>query len=148
MNILIVPDTEARIFYEEVNRDTKDAGFDIYCPEDVTVHPGETVRINMKVKCAFQKNGETQHFFLMSRSSIDKTPLLLSNGVGMMDKTYRGYVIASFRHIMPNSPPYEIKRGQRLVQLVPMSGEEFGYKIVESLGETLRGQGGFGSTGI
>lgn len=147
MNILVLPDNSQQIFYTDIARNKKDAGFDIFCPDNITIHPGQTVRVNMKVKCVFDKNGVSQHYFLMSRSSIDKTPLLLSNGVGMMDKNYRGYIIASFRHIVPNAPPYEIKRGQRLVQLVPMSGEEFDCKIVDSLNETSRGEGGFGSTG-
>ena len=149
MNILIKPEPNTKIFYEVLtNHDKENAGFDIFCPDDLTINPGETLRVDMRVKCVFTKNNKSQHAFLMARSSIDKTPLMLSNSVGLMDKNYRGNVIASFRHVFSDQPPYKIKRGQRLVQMVPMNGEEFDCKIVESLNTTSRGEGGFGSSGI
>ena len=145
-SLLIKPETYSRIFYENNKHRKEDAGFDIYCPDDITISYGETIRIDMKVKCVFRKNYKDIHYFLMTRSSIDKTPLTLSNSVGLMDKTYRGNVIASFRHIFPDKPPYKISRGQRLIQLVPINGDEFDINIVNELSSTERNTGGFGST--
>lgn len=148
--LLVKPETDTRVYYEEHNHREGDAGFDIFCPENITINPGETKRVNMKVKCVFRNVEENKgiHYFLTARSSIDKTPLMLSNGVGTMDKNYRGYVIASLRHVFPDKPPYKIERGQRLVQIVPITGDDFDVKIVEELDKTNRGEGGFGSTGI
>lgn len=149
MNLLIKPEETTRIFYitSEETRDKESGGYDIFCPDDVTIYPGQTIRVDMKVKCVFEKNNKSQHYFLLTRSSIDKTPLALSNSVGLMDKNYRGNVIASFRHIFPNDPPYTIKRGQRLVQLLPVTGEDYECKIVDRLSSTTRGENGFGSSG-
>ena len=148
MKLLIKPEEPSRIFYEEPKHNKDDAGFDIFCPENITINPGETVRVDMKVKCVFFEDGDFHHSFLMSRSSIDKTPLSLSNGVGLMDRNYRGNVIASFRHVFLNQPPFTIERGQRLVQIVPISGKDYDCEVVDSLNSTLRGECGFGSSGI
>lgn len=149
MKLYILPENNrSKVYYEEHHHRKNDAGFDIYCPDDITINPGQTVRVDMKVKCLFRKDGKDCHYFLMTRSSIDKTPLMLSNSVGLMDKNYRGNVIASFRHVFTDQPPYKIKRGTRLIQLVPITGEGFEYCIVDTLNKTERGEGGFGSTGI
>ena len=148
ISLLVKPETNTRVFYETHNYIEGNAGFDIYCPEDITISYGETVRVNMKVKCVFRNKNKNIHYFLTARSSIDKTPLMLSNGIGTMDRNYRGNVIASLRHVFPDKAPYTIKRGQRLVQIVPINGEDFGVKIVDELDRTNRGEGGFGSTGV
>ena len=80
------------------------------------------------------------------RSSVWKTGLSLCNCVGTVDEPYRGEVMLVFYHVMPNMPIYEV--GDRIGQIklgftVPMDFEER-----EELGETERGAGGFGSTGI
>jgi len=148
MELHILPENITRIFYEDNHHREDDAGFDLFCPENITINPGETVRVNMRVKCVFKNEDDYSHYFLMTRSSIDKTPLMLSNSVGLMDKNYRGDVIASFRHVFIDKEPFTIERGTRLVQLVPINGRKFTPKVVSHLNNTARGEGGFGSTGI
>lgn len=148
MKLLISPENDTKKFYKDVKIIEGNAGFDIYCPQDITISPGETVRVDMKVKCVFVDEDKDIHYFLMCRSSIDKTPLSLSNGVGLMDRNYRGNVIASFRHVFPEKLPYTIKRGTRLVQVVPFNGKDFSYTVVDNLNDTIRGTGGFGSSGL
>ena len=79
------------------------------------------------------------------RSSIYKTGMVLSNSVGTIDDLYRGEVSAVFYHVFPNMPRYKV--GDRIGQIklgftLPMEFEE-----VDELGDTERGEGGYGSTG-
>ena len=82
---------------------------------------------------------------LRPRSSIYKTGMVLSNAVGTVDDLYRGEVSAVFYHVFPNMPRYKV--GDRIGQIklgftLPMEFEE-----VDELGDTERGEGGYGSTG-
>ena len=79
------------------------------------------------------------------RSSIWKTGMVLSNSVGTIDDLYRGEVSAVFYHVFPNMPRYKV--GDRIGQIklgftLPIEFEE-----VDELGDTERGEGGYGSTG-
>jgi len=84
---------------------------------------------------------------IRARSSIHKTGMLLSNGVGTGDEDYRGEYKVVFYHIIKDLPPYEI--GDRVAQFQLVKRSEEGYLIehVKELSETERGEGGFGSTG-
>lgn len=82
---------------------------------------------------------------LRPRSSIYKTGMVLSNSVGTVDDLYRGEVSAIFYHVFPEMPRYRV--GDRIGQIklgitLPLEFEE-----VDELGETARGDGGYGSTG-
>lgn len=82
---------------------------------------------------------------LRPRSSIYKTGMVLSNSVGTVDDLYRGEVSAIFYHVFTDMPRYRV--GDRIGQIklgvtLPMEFEE-----VDNLGDTERGDGGFGSTG-
>ena len=82
---------------------------------------------------------------LRPRSSIYKTGMVLSNSVGTIDELYRGEVSAVFYHVFTDMPRYRV--GDRIGQIklgftLPIEFEE-----VEELGETARGDGGYGSTG-
>ena len=82
---------------------------------------------------------------LRPRSSIWKTGMVLSNAVGTIDELYRGEVSAVFYHVFPGMPRYRV--GDRIGQIklgftLPIEFEE-----VDELGMTLRGDGGYGSTG-
>ena len=82
---------------------------------------------------------------LRPRSSIYKTGMVLSNAVGTVDDLYRGEVSAIFYHVFPGMPRYRV--GDRIGQIklgitLPLEFEE-----VDELGQTARGDGGYGSTG-
>ena len=86
---------------------------------------------------------------LMARSSVSKTSLMLANGVGLIDSDYRGEIKVRFKCVSLHGlrgKGYLI--GDRIAQLVivPLPAVEF--EEVETIGETLRGDGGFGSTGV
>jgi dUTP pyrophosphatase len=81
----------------------------------------------------------------MPRSSIAKTPLRLSNSIGLIDGGYRGEIMAAVDNI--KTEDYTVEPGQRLFQLVAMDGAPIHFELVDALSETTRGEGGFGSTG-
>lgn len=132
------------------NEEYIDAGFDLYVPSNSDVEGYKTTKINMHVKTAMFYNNIPCGFYLYPRSSTgSKTPLRLANSVGVIDSGYRGNCIAVFDN--NNEEKYSIKKGDRLVQIC--SGNLF-YPIFpilveneKELGKTLRGEGGFGSTG-
>jgi dUTP pyrophosphatase len=119
-----------------------DAGIDLYALEDQVVEAGETTRIHFGIAC---ESLEEKPYFLIPRSSISKTPLRMSNSIGLIDAGYRGEIMASVDNI--KSEDYTIKSGQRLFQLVAMNGSPIHIALVDELSETERGDGGFGSTG-
>ena len=82
----------------------------------------------------------------MPRSSIAKTPLRLCNSIGLIDGGYRGEIMAVCDNIKTDI--YDVKKGQRLFQLVAMDSSPIQYELVEELEMTTRGTGGFGSTGM
>lgn len=79
---------------------------------------------------------------LRARSSIFKTNCFLANGVGTLDSDYLGEVKLIF--VGPKQP-YQV--GDRVAQLIVAQVAACNFQVVEDLGQTDRGQGGFGSTG-
>ena len=87
---------------------------------------------------------------LYPRSSTgSKTPLRLSNSVGVIDSGYRGNIIAMFDNY--SNKDYHVEKYQRVVQLCPpdLSFPIYAELVFtkDELGVTDRGTGGFGSTG-
>ena len=134
-----------------------DAGFDLYCPLNETVNPGESIWIDMKIKAAAFVKDESGNstipvsYYIYPRSSISKTPLRLSNSVGIIDSGYRGNLIAALFHYgVPFNKSHLVNRFDRLVQICSPTLSPIFVEIVSTeaeLGFTERGSGGIGSTG-
>ena len=120
-----------------------DAGFDLYLPDCIEID--HTTLIDMKVSCMMTYNNKPCAFYLYSRSSISKTPLLLHNSVGIIDKNYRGSLKIALMNT--HHTPIKVKQGTRLVQVCAPSLADFKIKYVHSLPGTTRGTRGIGSTG-
>lgn len=85
---------------------------------------------------------------LFPRSGIiPKTSLLLANGVGVIDSDYRGTIKARFRDLNAFSGRAVYKQGDKIAQLVILPYPKVTLNVVEELSDTVRGEGGFGSTG-
>lgn len=82
-------------------------------------------------------------FYLYSKSSIYKTPLILTNSV--IDLGYRGELTVLLRNL--SNEHYVIEAGTKLVQICSRNLESFNYKIVKNLSNSERDQSDFGSTG-
>jgi dUTP pyrophosphatase len=153
----ILPTTEeAKPFYKNIDQQNTNAGFDLFVPEDVTFAPNEKKLVSMRVKARMINNDQhipykedtdpTVHYWMPPRSSISKTGLLLLNSIGVIDRTYRGELMAFLWNT--TDKPVEVKKGDRLVQIVaPDMGHISSIRLVKSLDDTERGSGGFGSSG-
>ena len=153
--------------------DCVDAGFDLFCPKEKVIYPASVCtevtpcqKVGHDIMCRmFRKysinnantHGETEYrshlvgYYLYPRSSTGtKTPLRLSNSVGIIDAGYRGEIIVAMDNICNND--YVIEKHQRLVQIcAPDMSYPMKVELVDSydeLGETMRGTGGCGSTGV
>ena len=119
-----------------------DAGLDLYILEDLEFQAGETKLIKLGISCE-PEDGVA--YFLMPRSSISKTPLRMSNSIGLIDGGYRGEIMAYCDNIKHDK--YSIKEGERLFQIVASNCSEITYQLKDELNDSTRGSGGFGSTG-
>lgn len=154
MYLLIKPMTDVTksLYTHNQNHHEGDSGLDLYCPDTITIYPGETTCINFQIQCEAFKSSEQSltsgrniSYYLYPRSSIAKTPLRLANSVGIIDAGYRGNICAFVDNI--KDEPYRIDYATRLFQICSPTLEPIEYSIVNALSETTRGAGGFGSTG-
>jgi dUTP pyrophosphatase len=144
INIQLMENSLAE-YYKERNNHKTDSGYDLFCPETVIVPPnalGHTIDFQIRCSPQFEK---ISGYSLEPRSSISKTPLRMSNSRGIIDHEYRGNIMAKVDN--RSNEPFEIKKGERLFQLLMPSLEPFNVSFVNQLDETARGTGGFGSTG-
>nr|DAS53583.1 MAG TPA: dUTPase [Caudoviricetes sp.] len=124
-------------------RGSKDAaGLDLYCPFDVIVPADSQKKIPLGI--AIKIPGGCVGV-LAPRSSLHKTPLRIPNSVGIIDSDYVGEICAIFDNV--SCKDYTIKRGERIAQLIVMPIIKTNVIEVDDLGETERGENGFGSTG-
>jgi len=75
-----------------------------------------------------------------------KKGVSLANGIGVIDSDYRGEIQVGL--INRGDEPFEVRRGDRIAQMMFLPVLAASFIPVESLDETDRGTGGFGSTGM
>ena len=123
-----------------------DIGLDLFFPEDFVV-PNQSmgVMIDLGIQCEGKIEDTFVPYYLYPRSSISKTPLRMSNSVGIIDAGYRGNIMVAVDNI--SDKDYQIQRGQRLFQICPWNDYKVNLEVVDILSDSDRGNGGFGSTG-
>ena len=118
-----------------------DAGLDLFAVEEYALAPGE--RQNVRTGIAMEI--PTGYVGLI----WDKSGVASKTGIktmgGVVDASYRGEV----QVIMVNlsDTPYRVEKGAKVAQMLIQKVELLEVEEVEILGETVRGEGGFGSTG-
>lgn len=122
------------------------AGMDVLAAvtQSIIINPRETVMVPTSLAIALPQGYECQ---VRSRSGLAaKYGIFALNAPGTIDSDYRGEI----KVILSNfgSDPFEIKRGDRIAQLVIARYEKAEFELTDDLSETERGAGGFGSTGI
>ena len=144
MHLFIKPlNNTAREFYTDHGHfHAGDAGLDLFVLEETTFGAGETARLHLGIQC---QPDDGRAYLLLPRSSISKTPLRMSNSIGLIDGGYRGEIMAACDNI--KSEPYTAHKGDRLFQLVAFDGSPITYDLRDQLDASTRGSGGFGSTG-
>jgi len=144
--LFLVPSVNATEFYTSQSLFTENAGYDLFVPKDVTFAPDERKLVSMEVRAVVIEGDDLQNYWLVPRSSISKTGLVLLNSVGVIDKSYRGELMAFLWNTTGST--VTVEKGQRLVQIVARHmGDLVSVSVVDRLPESSRGDGGFGSTG-
>lgn len=119
------------------------AGMDIVAAEDVTLAPGARHAVATGLSIAIPSGYEVQ---VRPRSGLAlKYGVTCLNTPGTIDADYRGEVKIILANL--GAEPFEVRRGERIAQLVPARVTEAAFCEVDVLTDTLRGEGGFGSTG-
>lgn len=121
-----------------------DACADLFIAED-TIIPAHTMSTMLRtgVHIALPQNWLA---LIFPRSSIgSKTPLRLSNSVGVIDEEYRGPLGVLYDNVSDSEITFQ--KGDRIAQMLIMPSYKFKGKQVDSLPSSSRGENGFGSTG-
>ena len=124
---------------------THAAGWDLYCLEDTIVSFRSSVKLRTGLRVAIPEGFEGQ---VRARSSLGSKGLILPHSIGTIDADYRGELFVLMTWI-GEGESYKVKSGERIAQLViaPIPNVQFSEVDVGELGDTARGEGGFGSTG-
>ena len=122
-----------------------DAGMDVYSTIDCSLAPGERAIVPIGIAIALP---EGYVCFAHPRSGLAaKNGISIVNAPGTIDSGYRGEIKIILINTDKNET-FEIKRGDRIAQLVFQKFESARFFEVEQLPESQRGAGGFGSTGV
>lgn len=121
-----------------------DAAFDLRSRVDMDLPTGRSVLVPTGLFIELPPGYEAQ---VRPRSGLAlKHNIMLTNSPGTIDAGYRGEVGIIILNM--GSAPFPVKRGDRIAQMVVAKLPDVELEIAETLSETERGAGGFGSTGI
>lgn len=119
-----------------------DAGADIFAVEEITIEPHKTEIVKTGIKVAIPGGYEIQ---IRPRSGLSlKTPLRIPNAPGTIDSDYRGEIGIIMENIGDES--YTIKKGDKIAQMIISPVPMIIWEETDTLEETSRGEGGYGST--
>ncbi len=122
-----------------------DAGLDLYAAEDITLAPFDRVLVPTGIAVAIPEGFAG---FVQPRSGLAiRQGLSLVNTPGLIDSHYRGEIKVICINL-DASVPISISRGDKIAQLVIQPVVSAELVEVTELDETVRGEGGFGSTGL
>lgn len=122
-----------------------DAGVDLYATESIQIQPGHRALVGTGVALALPL-GTVGLIHPRSGRAL-KEGLSIVNAPGTIDADYRGEIKVCLINLDPQTP-ISIERGQRIAQLVIQKVELVDFVEVEELDNTVRGAGGYGSTGV
>ena len=121
------------------------AAVDLRAAESLTIAAGERALVPTGVHIAPESKNVVAIVAARSGLAI-KHGISLSNGIGVIDSDYRGEICVGL--INHSDKPFNIERGDRVAQLMFMPVLTANLITSDTLDETERGAGGFGSTGV
>lgn len=157
MDLYLAPLTEeARALYEAAAAaymakpyGERDAGLDAFVTEAAQIEAGASGRLMLGTRAGAwdADRGLFRAFWLLPRSSISKTPLRMANSVGLIDAGYRGQLMGA---VDAHGDGHACAVGDRYFQIT--AADLLPWRTIQVVSEipggpTLRGEGGFGSTG-
>lgn len=119
------------------------AGCDVCSQEDAILRNGEVKVLSTGLFLEVPEGYECQ---IRPRSGLAARGITILNAPGTLDSDYRGE-LKVILHSIANQP-VKITTGDRIAQLVFAPVTRVDFEVVEELGKTERGEGGFGSTGV
>ena len=121
-----------------------DSGLDLIAIEELAIAPGASCLVRTGIAIALPPNTEAQ---VRPRSGLAlKHQITVLNSPGTVDEGYRGEIgVILINH---GKQTFQVTQGMKIAQMVIMPVIRVEIKEVEQLGETSRGMGGFGSTGL
>lgn len=124
------------------------AGADLYAvihneENRVEILPGETAFIDTGIVMEIP-NGYVGLIYARSGPAC-KQGLAPANKVGVIDSDYRGNIMVALYN--QSNETRIVSEGDRIAQIIIQPVEQFGFKVKENLSDTIRGNGGFGSSG-
>tara|TARA_R100001591_G_C4241263_1_gene154659 strand:+ start:66 stop:575 length:510 start_codon:yes stop_codon:yes gene_type:complete len=165
LRIKVLDESLESLYKKRVNVEG-DAGVDLYFPDEVTI-PSKSLglKVDLKIQAEMVQEVNSQlmtnipkemlkemnieerslSYMVVPRSSIIKTPLRMSNSIGVMDAGYRGNFMVPIDNL--SDEDFIIEKHTRLFQVVSSNLNNINVKIVNKLSTSKRGTGGFGSTG-
>lgn len=124
------------------------AGADLYAvihneENKVEIIPGETAFVDTGIAMEIP---EGYVGLIYARSGLAcKQGLAPANKVGVIDSDYRGNIMVALYN--QSNETRIVSEGDRIAQIIIQPVEQFGFKVKENLSGTIRGNGGFGSSG-
>ena len=151
LHIDCLGDSDLKDKYAAAKPKPGDVGVDLFCTEEIVVPARGQATLDFKIVCKCQTLDRNMGkmnpmaYYLYPRSSISKTPLRMSNSVGIIDAGYRGHIMAKVDNI--SNEDFIVRAGERYFQIcVPTLVTPT--VVLGSVNDiTERGAGGFGSTG-
>ena len=122
------------------------AGYDLSacCDEPITVKAGQTVKVHTGVAMEIDGDKNTVGLIYARSGLATKHGLAPANCVGVIDWDYRGEVIVALHN--SSDTDFVINHGERIAQLVLAPVFTPDVEVADELSDTVRGEGGFGST--
>ncbi len=151
MNFKIYTNNKEIVMLYTKNKNIEDSGIDVFFPSDITIKASyipTIVDLNIVVKLC-DVTGCYAPFYVIPRSNISKLPIGMANSVGLIDKGYNGNLKVAIRNY--SNEDYDIKKHISLFQIVSPTLKPCSLYVElcdkNNLEKTIRGSGGFGSTG-
>ena len=128
-----------------------DAGLDLVIPYDYTIGAHSYGTLLHLGICCTPVSSIPHGYYLYPRSSLARTALRLANSVGIIDASYTGEILACVDNVTDHEEVIKVYDGDivlfnKLFQLCSPDLTPITFELVDSLDETERGSGGFGST--
>lgn len=122
-----------------------DGGCDLHATQSCTLKPFQRALVPTGIALAIPTGYAG---FIVPRSGLAiRNGVSVINAPGLIDSNYRGEIKVPLINLDPDTP-FVIQPGDRIAQLVIAPVETVSFKSQESLDATMRGEGGFGSSGV
>lgn len=149
LKLNILSDDLRLIYKTKTATSCTDSGFDLFTPTETIVPKnavGFKIPLSIKAEPTFSDNIPRGYYLYLRSSTGSKTPLRMSNMVGIIDFEYRGEICGIVDNL--SDEDWTIEKHQRLFQLCSPDLSPITILISDDLSNTVRDLNGFGSTGL